>query len=503
MSVSSIATLLVSAPVTPPPSVKAAGTADAPHATRFAQILSRGKVTEGSAQDSAKTGKAETAQQDDTDSSAETPPTLAADSANIAASPVDLDAAASEGVSAVLALIGTAPPPPAPPAPAAASGTDMVADVTPTGAAMPARLLVPTQSSPDLSATDAPVIPETPASTQLPAPAIAAPPAPTSEATTTVTPSVAPKVAQSVTPTAITNLSPADLQLLRSITAGPPPEIKPQAGDAAAAITTAAASEPAISPMAKALNQAFSPTQQSATAPTPQAIATQAAADPGASASALSPTPLPAADATSGTDKPAARHAASSGDDVLPAPDAAPVAAGDTPAPAFSLPGSDTSIRAADLTAATPGVAPSHAEQSVTRHIDMLHDTQWLDRLAQDISQAAAQNGHLKFQINPEHLGSLAVEITNGAAGASIRMTTDNDNARAIIADAQPRLLAEVRAQGLRIAESHVDMGNQPSSGNSANHRPSSEDHKPFVRTQVGVSEEPGDSAPRDDELYA
>jgi flagellar hook-length control protein FliK len=151
------------------------------------------------------------------------------------------------------------------------------------------------------------------------------------------------------------------------------------------------------------------------------------------------------------------------------------------------------------------GIAlPSQAEQSVTRHLDMLRDTQWLDNLAQDISQAAGRNGHLKFQINPEHLGSLAVEITQTAAGASIRMTTDNDNARAIIADAQPRLLAEVRAQGLRVAESHVDLGQQASNGGNANHRSSSEDHKPFVRTQVGTTEEASDSPPRDDdELYA
>lgn len=148
---------------------------------------------------------------------------------------------------------------------------------------------------------------------------------------------------------------------------------------------------------------------------------------------------------------------------------------------------------------------PTHSEQSVTRHLDLARGNQWLDQLAQDITQAATTNSRLKFQLNPEHLGSLQVEIVNSAAGTSVRMTADNDAARAIIADAQPQLMAEVRAQGLRIAESHVDLGNQAGSGGTAGgQHQSSEDHKPFVRTQGAMRTEATDSArPADDELYA
>ncbi len=162
---------------------------------------------------------------------------------------------------------------------------------------------------------------------------------------------------------------------------------------------------------------------------------------------------------------------------------------------------------------ASPAV--STADQSITRHLDLARDTQWIDRLAQDISQAAAQQGQLKFHLNPEHLGALLVEISNGASGTTIRMTADNDRARAIIADAQPQLMAEVRAQGLRVADSQVDLSNQQRHGgqdaqmaqgqtNSGQNRRSSEDHKPFGDTQSARREGPGDSAPRDDgELYA
>jgi hypothetical protein len=92
-------------------------------------------------------------------------------------------------------------------------------------------------------------------------------------------------------------------------------------------------------------------------------------------------------------------------------------------------------------------------------------------------------------------------------------MTTESDQARAIIADAQPRLLAEVRAQGLRVSESHVDLNQQQSNGGSTSaqaqqqqqqNRQPSEDSKPFVRTQSGNRDDAVDSASDGDgELYA
>ena len=193
--------------------------------------------------------------------------------------------------------------------------------------------------------------------------------------------------------------------------------------------------------------------------------------------------------------------AASAAPAITPAPLAAvpAVPAAVTPVSWTEAPGVDAA------TAAAP--APDHAEQSVVRHLDLARDTQWLDQLARDISQSVAQQGHLKFQLNPEHLGALTVEIANSAAGTAIKLSAETDQARAIIADAQPRLLAEVRAQGLRVSESHVDLSQQGSSGSAfaqGQQRHSSEDSKPFVRTQAVNRDDAGDSAPREDgELYA
>jgi flagellar hook-length control protein FliK len=112
--------------------------------------------------------------------------------------------------------------------------------------------------------------------------------------------------------------------------------------------------------------------------------------------------------------------------------------------------------------AAAPGtdmVQTNPAEELAKHHLDLARDTQWLDTLARDIARAAQSDNLLRFQLNPEHLGSLKVELLNGAHGTSVKLTADTEAARAILADAQPRLIAEARAQGLRISEAQVDLG--------------------------------------------
>ena len=114
---------------------------------------------------------------------------------------------------------------------------------------------------------------------------------------------------------------------------------------------------------------------------------------------------------------------------------------------------------AADPASATP----SNSETLVKHHLDLARDSEWLDTLARDIARAAQHDSHLRFQLNPEHLGSLKVELINSAQGTSVKLTADTEAARAILTDAQPRLVAEARAQGLRISEATVDLGGQGS----------------------------------------
>ena len=125
-------------------------------------------------------------------------------------------------------------------------------------------------------------------------------------------------------------------------------------------------------------------------------------------------------------------------------------------------------------------------------------DGEWLDRLARDIARTANHDAQLKFQLNPEHLGSLRIELTNAADGTAIRMTADTDAARNILVDAQPRLLAEARAQGLRISESHVDLGHH---GSQQGRR--EDQFETFVRTGQSSEEQAAPSSGADDERYA
>lgn len=272
----------------------------------------------------------------------------------------------------------------------------------------------------------------------------------------------------------------------------------PSIPDAEALPVAAAAADVAAPPVSAAASPATPPAVPAPTSP--------AATRPpfGARPDASSPRPPVAGEAEAASPKRTHANHVSLEIDTVTAADAAAIPTADSGGPAaINLPGSPT-VPATDAGTAV-AAGPSHAEQSMVRHLDLARDSQWLDRLAQEISQAASTNNHLKFQLNPEHLGSLQIEIVNSSAGTSVRMTADNDAARAIIADAQPRLMAEVRAQGLRIAESHVDLGNQTGSGNMAGgQRQSSEDHKPFVRTQAEIRAETRDSAPpANDDLYA
>ena len=108
--------------------------------------------------------------------------------------------------------------------------------------------------------------------------------------------------------------------------------------------------------------------------------------------------------------------------------------------------------------------APAPAEPIIEQQLDLAREGEWLDRLAKDIARTAAGEGHLRFRLNPENLGSLHVELTQGSSGASVRLTADTEAARTILVDAQPRLVAEARAQGVKIAETHVDLGSQSQS---------------------------------------
>ncbi|RJF93222.1 flagellar hook-length control protein FliK [Sphingomonas cavernae] len=150
------------------------------------------------------------------------------------------------------------------------------------------------------------------------------------------------------------------------------------------------------------------------------------------------------------------------------------VVAAQPDAPAAPVLSTVTAPVAADPTRlgeAAPDTARQLGEQAVSVRLDVANEAEMIDRLARDLAQLSGAEGRLKFQLNPEHLGSLHVEVEQRAEGVLLRFGTETEGARQVIADAQHRLVNEARAQGMRIAETHVDLSSQNQQGSARDNR--------------------------------
>ena len=160
----------------------------------------------------------------------------------------------------------------------------------------------------------------------------------------------------------------------------------------------------------------------------------------------------------------------------------------------------DTAAAPAAMQAPTP--MPGSAEAMIERQLDVAVDGEWLDQIARDIAGAGGSDGRMRFRLNPEHLGALQIELMQGDDGTSIRLTTESEAARAIIAEAQPRLVAEARAQGVRISETHVDLAG----GQAGDPRRQEEERRdPILRTarHDSTDAEAADDRPTSSDRYA
>jgi flagellar hook-length control protein FliK len=88
-------------------------------------------------------------------------------------------------------------------------------------------------------------------------------------------------------------------------------------------------------------------------------------------------------------------------------------------------------------------------------------DPRWIDRMAQEIADLANGDGRARFRLNPETLGSMEITVRHTADGISVRFEADNESTRALLAHTEQRLQAEARANGLRIADTQVDLAQQ------------------------------------------
>ncbi|HEX4739494.1 MAG TPA: flagellar hook-length control protein FliK [Allosphingosinicella sp.] len=251
---------------------------------------------------------------------------------------------------------------------------------------------------------------------------------------------------------------------------------------------TAAAAEPALptTPATNATAATASPAPQPASQPAPAVL--QA---------------LPAAFAGKEAAKPVSIERSRPASSPSPA---APLA---TAAPRLidaQILGSSAPAPAADMRPANADAAAAPVQGLVIeRQLDLAHQQDWIDQVARDIAGMAGGEGKiLNFRLSPEHLGNLQVEIVQSHHGAAVRFSTDSEAARTMIADAQPRLVAEARAQGVRIAEAHVDLSG--SGSGDPRRQPTAAPETAPIRTARSLQEDrtdDGKPSPNRRDLYA
>lgn len=128
-------------------------------------------------------------------------------------------------------------------------------------------------------------------------------------------------------------------------------------------------------------------------------------------------------------------------------------------APSASQAGAaDLSVAArADIEIA-PAEAPARANV-VERQLDLIRNEQWLGELAHDIASTAGNAERLSFRLMPQQLGRLDVDVSRSHNGLSLSIKTESEGAAAILSASQARLADEIRAQGVKLADTQMFSG--------------------------------------------
>ena len=114
----------------------------------------------------------------------------------------------------------------------------------------------------------------------------------------------------------------------------------------------------------------------------------------------------------------------------------------------FGQPAMNGTAPAADIVRAAP---------VTERLLDMGSDDQWIAQLAADIAATKSDTGDLSFRLMPRHLGRLDVAMKMEEGGAiSMKLDTQHEATATIVQAAQPRLVEDLRQQGVRVAEAQV-----------------------------------------------
>ena len=163
-------------------------------------------------------------------------------------------------------------------------------------------------------------------------------------------------------------------------------------------------------------------------------------------------------------------------DEAQPAPAIILAALGVKEAPQIAVPPPPNTPQAAAISA--PPAAPTDPIRFVVeRQLDLARDSRWLDELARDIVSVGERSDRLSFRLLPAQLGRLDVDLSTSDSGLSVRIATTSDAAAQIVAAAQPRLIDELKGQGVRIAGTEVSSGGTQSQSQGQHHQQQQQQH--------------------------
>ncbi len=137
-------------------------------------------------------------------------------------------------------------------------------------------------------------------------------------------------------------------------------------------------------------------------------------------------------------------------------------------------------------------------QRFIEGQLDLVRDTVWLNDLARDIVAAGEGSDRLSFRLMPQHLGRLDVDLTTTRGAVSVSMSASSDEAVRIVAAAQPKLIEELRVQGVRVASTDVTGGNtQSQSQHQHAHQHQRPEPKPvFVKPSIQQEQTPKSMRP-------
>lgn len=103
-----------------------------------------------------------------------------------------------------------------------------------------------------------------------------------------------------------------------------------------------------------------------------------------------------------------------------------------------------------------PLIETAKAAPLAERTLDMTSDDQWIAQLAADIAATKSDKGDISFRLMPRHLGRLDVSMLSGDEGVTLKLDTHHEATATIVQAAQPRLVEDLRQQGVRVADAQV-----------------------------------------------